>query len=156
MPIAHDMAEPHVSNQVEGRIYIGTALVPIHRVEWAYVILAYVHPQQRACMACWQLSGCLVLLRAYAPTALWHPGPCGIVPRTRYRSRGNFRYLMIVPRLSRCSRTYARAREGGGEAWDVIVQRNRVGEESRGSLAPYRGNDAIDLCSLRCDAKTAL
>ena len=44
---------------------------------------------------------------------------------------------MMVLQLSRCGRTYARARGGDGEEWDVIVQCKRVGEETRASLVSY-------------------
>jgi hypothetical protein len=44
--ITHNMAEPHVSNYMEGMIYTGTVAVQFRQIRVAYVILAYVHPQQ--------------------------------------------------------------------------------------------------------------
>ena len=140
-----------------GRPWYHSAQNPV-----AYVILAYVHPQQRACMrhgilAAVRVSGvtkCICSDGAMASLIIWDRSP--------YQASrpGNCQSLKMVLQSSSCSRTYARARGGCGEEWDMMwiwcVQCSRVGDDSRVSLASNRASDAIDLCSLRCDAKIVL
>ena len=156
------MAEPHVSHYMEGTIYAGTVTVPFRQNWVAYVIPAYVHPQQRARMrhgilAAVRTSGvtkCIYSDRTMASFTIWDRSPYQAL------RPGNCLSLMIILQSSRCSRTYARARGGCGVEWDEMciwhVQCSRVGDDSRVSLARFCASDAIDLCSLRCDAKIAL